>query len=225
MGPHYHHRRYSRPQASKATPARAADATAPVVLRMPGRLAPSVVSASPFCVKLATWARLSRLPNITIKRGSMMSSPKGKIPYAEHGDAIIGDSGLIIDYLTRTYFADAAAGKAVTGGAAGLPAFIPFTALTPAQQAVSVAVSRTIEEHAYQYLVYINWVKAEVSAPRHRSGGGGLVAGAVPSGSRVDAGDGGDAGGGDGSVGTVRSGRSTAWTTLAPLSMAPRKQA
>lgn len=96
-------------------------------------------SASPFCIKLETYLRLSGLPYTTapVDRGR---SPTGKAPYIVQDGAMMCDSGLIIDHLERTN------GHRVDGK------------LTLAERAQSLAFQRMLEEHFYWILVYARWL-------------------------------------------------------------------
>jgi glutathione S-transferase len=58
---------------------------------------------SPFCMKLKTYLRMTRIPFEIVPNASLAMAPKGKMPYIEDQGRVIGDSGLIIDYLKATY--------------------------------------------------------------------------------------------------------------------------
>jgi glutathione S-transferase len=96
-------------------------------------------SVSPFCAKLETWLRLAQL-RFEVLPASMTSAPKGKVPYIKLEDGtLMGDSELIIGYLTQRY-------------SVHLDAW-----LSPAQQAQSQAVRRMLEEGTYWCLVHERW--------------------------------------------------------------------
>ncbi len=94
---------------------------------------------SAFGLKLETWLRMANVPYRTAFSAREMG-PKGKIPFATIDGAVIGDSELIIDYLTKK-----------TG--AGLDHH-----LDSRQKAQSTMVRRLAEEHLYHILVYSRWV-------------------------------------------------------------------
>lgn len=98
-------------------------------------------SASPFCIKLETYLRMAKAEYKVELDETFRNAPKGKVPYIEDKGQKIGDSGLIIDYLTREYRISA-----------------PAT-LSAEQQAVSVAMLRLVEEHLYWTVVYSRWAE------------------------------------------------------------------
>lgn len=110
--------------------------TTEIVLRQPKPML-GVANASPFCVKLETWLRLSQIPFRVRPVMDPRKAPRGKIPWIEAADGKFGDSGLIIDRL-------AAANP-------DLPERL--RACTPAQH----LVVRTAEESLYWALVYDRW--------------------------------------------------------------------
>jgi len=62
-------------------------------------------SMSPFCVKVETFLRMSGIPYQT-KIGDIRKAPKGRVPYIEDSEStmgLMGDSGLIVDYLRDKY--------------------------------------------------------------------------------------------------------------------------
>lgn len=96
---------------------------------------------SPFCLKMGTWLRLSGLPYQVRRTVALSKAPTGKLPYivTEDGQAI-GDSGLIVDHLTRT------AGVAIDDG------------LSDESLAVATAITRLAEDHLYFIGLYFRWV-------------------------------------------------------------------
>ncbi|HJM48751.1 MAG TPA: glutathione S-transferase N-terminal domain-containing protein [Alphaproteobacteria bacterium] len=58
-------------------------------------------SYSPFCLKLETWLRLTALPYEVVDEPDPRKGPKAKLPYIDDGGTVLGDSGLIIDYISR----------------------------------------------------------------------------------------------------------------------------
>jgi glutathione S-transferase len=96
-------------------------------------------NASPFCLKLETYLRMAELPYTVETPMGLGKAPKGKMPYIQDGDKIIGDSTLIIDYLKATY------GDRLDQD------------LTPSEKAIALAMQRLLEENFYWTLVYSRW--------------------------------------------------------------------
>jgi glutathione S-transferase len=95
---------------------------------------------SPYCLKLEMWLRLAKIP-YEVKAPNLRKSPKGKMPYI-YDDArnlTLGDSGLIIEDLKKTYNVTL------------------DQKLTNEQTALSVAVQRMLEEHLYFGGVHTRW--------------------------------------------------------------------
>ena len=100
-------------------------------------------SASPFCIKLETYFRMTQTPYNTHIQTDFSKAPKGKVPYIEDKEQKIGDSGLIIDYLTANYGIQ-------------LP-----DKLSPQEKAIERSMLRLIEEHLYWVMVYSRWGDAD----------------------------------------------------------------
>lgn len=96
-------------------------------------------NASPFCLKLETWLRMAGLPYENVYTANPRSTPKGKLPAIEDGKTRMGDSGLIVAYLQKTYGVD------------------PDADLTKAEKAVSLAWQRLMEEHLYWAMIHTRW--------------------------------------------------------------------
>ncbi|TPX57914.1 hypothetical protein PhCBS80983_g03479 [Powellomyces hirtus] len=60
-------------------------------------------NASPFSLKLETWLLMSKIPYVVIRGFDTKKAPKGKIPFIEIDDLIMGDSELIIQYLQKRF--------------------------------------------------------------------------------------------------------------------------
>jgi glutathione S-transferase len=97
-------------------------------------------NASPFCMKLETWLRMTGLPYELVNDGNVMKAPKGKLPYIEDDGTVVADTGFIIEYLKRRH---------------GDPL---DAALTPLQRAQATAFQRLFEESLYWAVVYTRWV-------------------------------------------------------------------
>ncbi|MDP2310263.1 MAG: glutathione S-transferase C-terminal domain-containing protein [Pseudomonadota bacterium] len=95
---------------------------------------------SPFCVKVETFLRMSGIPYETAV-GDPRRGPKGKLPWIEDGETRLGDSGLILQYLSVRYGADL------------------DRDLTQDQRAKGHLVRRMLEESLYWCSTYANWVE------------------------------------------------------------------
>ncbi len=101
-------------------------------------------NASPFCMKLETYCRMTHLDyQVDTSADVLKKAPKGKLPYIEDKGQIIADSNLIIEYLKTTY------GDPLDGH------------LSPAEAAIALAMRRLIEENLYWALVYSRWINEE----------------------------------------------------------------
>lgn len=100
-------------------------------------------SVSPFCIKLETWLRMMEIP-YQVKDANPQKAPKGKMPYIRDEDgALIGDSQLILQHLTKRY------GERLDAW------------LDPADLAKGHAVRRMLEEGTYWVGVYNRWARDE----------------------------------------------------------------
>ncbi|MBI3574907.1 MAG: glutathione S-transferase family protein [Gammaproteobacteria bacterium] len=96
-------------------------------------------NASPFCMKVETYLRMCNLPYTTVNVLNPAKGPKGKLPYITDGSNIVADSGLILDYLKKTY------GDALDAR------------LGTVERAQALAWQRLLEEHLYWCAVYDRW--------------------------------------------------------------------
>lgn len=102
-------------------------------------------NASPFCMKLETYLRMTGLPFEIprFKLQQLQGAPKGKMPYITDGGRTVSDSSQIIDYLKTTY-----------GD--------PLDSWMDAEQhAVALAWQRLLEEHLYWAVLFTRWVEPE----------------------------------------------------------------
>src|SRR6185295_4139940 len=99
---------------------------------------------SPFCMKLETWLRMTRLPFEVERVVDPRKGPKGKVPWIEDQGRTIADSALIIEYLTKTY-----------GDPLG-------SRLDARERASSLALQRLIEEHLYWAIAHGRFLDADV---------------------------------------------------------------
>ena len=89
-------------------------------------------TAAPFPLKLATWLRMAGLPFDLIVANDPSKGPKGKSPWIELGDVRMGDSSLIIDYLSKRFDIDLDSHPDAR------------------QRALATTVQRMLEEHYHQ---------------------------------------------------------------------------
>jgi glutathione S-transferase len=106
-------------------------------------------NASPFCWKVENYLRMAGLP-YRAQNALPQHSPKKKLPYITDGETVIGDSGLIVDYLKRK---------------CGDPLDAD---LSREQQALALATRRLVEEHLYFCAVHDRWV-ADANWPLTRA--------------------------------------------------------
>ena len=96
-------------------------------------------NASPFCMKVETYLRMTGLPYQFARGADIRKAPKGKFPVIEDNGKIIPDSSFIVEYLKATY---------------GDPL---DARLTPAELAVALAMRRLMEENLYWSALYSRW--------------------------------------------------------------------
>jgi len=104
--------------------------------------AEGIADFSPFCLKVKTYLRMIDVP-YTSKLGDPRGAPTKKIPYIDDGGTLVGDSGLIVDYLKKKH-GDTLDGK-----------------LTADQIALGHLLRRTLEESLYFVGMYARWVEDE----------------------------------------------------------------
>jgi glutathione S-transferase len=102
-----------------------------------------IPNVSPFCCKLETWLRIAGIPYDVVDTPDARKGPKGKVPFIEDGGRRIGDTSLIIDYLTKTRDVD------------------PDARLDAAQRATALLVQRALEEHYAFVLLYTHFMRPE----------------------------------------------------------------
>jgi glutathione S-transferase len=104
-----------------------------------------IADPSPFCLKVESFLKEANLPYESVPFDPMRTfsrAPKRKLPFIEDEDgARIGDSTLIIDWLSREH---------------GLDVDAP---LDTWQRAVSLAFRRMLDEHFYWVGVYFRWIE------------------------------------------------------------------
>lgn len=89
---------------------------------------------SPFVTAIDLYLRMTAQP-YQLVLGDLKVAPKGKLPYIEHGDALIADTSFILDYLKR-----------VCGD-------LLDARLSTREEAVRLFIWRMMEESFYWYLV------------------------------------------------------------------------
>lgn len=100
-------------------------------------------NASPFCMKVETYLRLTHLPYEIKTVINPRKSPKGKLPIIKDNNRVVADSGFIIDYLKATY------------------GDILDKHLTPMQHSQAIALQRMLEEHLYWVMIYSRWIEPD----------------------------------------------------------------
>lgn len=102
-----------------------------------------IPNVSPFCCKLETWLRITKIPYEVVDTSDPRKGPKGKVPFIEDADRRLGDSSAIIDHLKTTRQVD------------------PDAHLDERQRATSLLVQRTLEEHYAFIILYTHFIRAE----------------------------------------------------------------
>jgi glutathione S-transferase len=100
-----------------------------------------LASASPFCLKLETYLKASKIPYKNVPNADIRKSPKGKMPYIEHEGKLIGDSGFIIKYLEGLY------GNKLDAH------------LSEEEKGIALSITRMIEDNLYWISCYSRWVE------------------------------------------------------------------
>lgn len=102
-----------------------------------------VCSASPFAAKLEGFLRWQNIPYVTVEVLNLRGAPKGKIPFIADENGTLGDSNLIIEYLSRKYNIK------------------PDGHLSLEQQAQARALRYLCEEGLYWSMVYFRWMDVQ----------------------------------------------------------------
>jgi glutathione S-transferase len=102
-----------------------------------------IPNISPFCCKLETWLRITKIPYEVVDTPDPTKGPKGKVPFIEDAGRVIGDSSAIINHLKNTRQVD------------------PDAHLDEGQRATSLLVQRTLEEHFAFVTLYTHFIRAD----------------------------------------------------------------
>lgn len=97
-------------------------------------------NASPFCMKLETFLKMSGLPYRVEPVRDPSATPKGKAPFVELDGELIGDSELIVRRLEERHGIDLDRG------------------LTPGERAAAHAFCVMLEERTYFALLHERWI-------------------------------------------------------------------
>lgn len=97
-------------------------------------------NASPFCMKLETWLRMADIEYENQYNGNPRGAPKQKLPYVIYQGQRIGDSELIIRFLSREFQVEL------------------DSHLSARDKADSIAYRALLEEHLYFIMLYFRWV-------------------------------------------------------------------
>lgn len=89
-------------------------------------------TAAPFPLKLLTWLRIAGLEHEVVVENNIGKGPKKKTPWIEDGEVRMGDTELILKYLSAKHGVD------------------PDAGLSAADRALTTAWRRTLEEHFHQ---------------------------------------------------------------------------
>lgn len=100
-----------------------------------------IPNISPFCCKLETWLRITKIPYEVVDVDAPRKGPKGKVPFIDDAGHRLGDSSAIIDYLKGTRRVD------------------PDAHLDDGQRATSLLVQRTLEEHVAFITLYTHFIR------------------------------------------------------------------
>lgn len=98
---------------------------------------PFAPSMSPFCLKLETYFRMTKIPYQN--EFSYKTGPKGKIPWIEYNDEIYSDSSFIIKHCNAELNIDV------------------DKELTLEQKATAHALQKMVEEHMYWLVILCRW--------------------------------------------------------------------
>jgi glutathione S-transferase len=107
-----------------------------------GPAAWGIANISPFCLKLESYLRMTKVP-YTANSGGFNKAPKGKIPFIEEDGKLLGDSQLIIEHLKRKH-GDVLDAK-----------------LSAEQVATGHAVRRMLEESTYWHIAYVRYSRED----------------------------------------------------------------
>jgi glutathione S-transferase len=89
-------------------------------------------TSGPFPLKLLTWLRMAALPHEIVVENDPRKGPKGKSPWIEYEGVRMGDSSIIIAYLSDRYGIDL------------------DSHLDGSEKARALVIQRTLEEHFHQ---------------------------------------------------------------------------
>lgn len=96
-------------------------------------------NASPFCLKLETYLRMTETPYEIRFVMNPKKSPKGKFPFIKMDDEVIADSEIIIDFLVQKF------GDPLDRN------------LTQEQKAITTLLDNTFAERVYWIMCYFRW--------------------------------------------------------------------
>ena len=100
-----------------------------------------LVDASPFVLKVDAFLRMAQLPyKLTSSVAYLRKSPKGKLPFIEDGNAKIGDSSFIFEYLNQK------------------PEVTLNDWLSAEQRAQAYLIGKSLDENFYWCLLYSRWI-------------------------------------------------------------------
>eukprot|EP00043_Microstomoeca_roanoka_P019098 m.210818 g.210818 ORF g.210818 m.210818 type:complete len:284 (-) comp16940_c1_seq2:5390-6241(-) len=109
-------------------------------------------SASAFCAKLHLFLVMSGL-TFDVKEADFRKAPKGKAPYVQHGQTLIGDSGFIVQYLINTYTRP---NQRFLGRLR--------ISLTPLELSIGRTVQALCENNLYNFCLWSRWIVDETNS-------------------------------------------------------------
>lgn len=99
-----------------------------------------LLNPSPFCMKVAVYARLAQIPHRLTETLALGRAPKGKLPFIVHDGVRLGDSEHILAHLAARH---------------------PLLSVNPRPESAGHAIRRMLEESLYFSLVYLRWDSEE----------------------------------------------------------------
>ncbi|WP_373088930.1 Tom37 metaxin N-terminal-like domain-containing protein [Zhongshania sp.] len=100
-----------------------------------------LIDANPFVLKVDAFLRMAKLPyKLTSSVAYLRKSLNGKLPFIEDGDAKIGDSSLIFEYLNQK------------------PDVTLNDWLSAEPRAQAYLIGKSLDENFYWCLLYSRWI-------------------------------------------------------------------
>ncbi|MGB1016875.1 MAG: glutathione S-transferase family protein [Nannocystaceae bacterium] len=100
-------------------------------------------SASPFCCRVEVFLKLAGIAYESEANADPRKAPKGKVPWIEDGERVLGDSSFIVDYLTTKHNVQLDA------------------RLTASQRGAAHCLKRMLTETFYWYIIQARWIEPQ----------------------------------------------------------------